>query len=422
MRGDLTGLEIPADARALATRGADFLTAALRASGALPADNAVARIVAQESFSVGGTGSKLLLSVTYAKPAPLLPDQLFIKFSRNFDDELRDSARFMMVSEAKFAVLSRTPDFPVTVPTCLFADVEIASGTGLIINERLPFGRRGLEPHYPKCMDYVVPEPLEHYKAILKSLATLAGNHRAGKLSPAFDRQFPYDRAKAVAAIAVRGSEEKLLQRAGRMFDFVNHHPQLFPENILRADFQRQFLDDMPAVIAAESHIKETLHGNPDLIALCHWNANIDNCWFWRDDNGVLQCGLMDWAMVGQMSVAQAIGGAIGGAETWIWNEHLDELLQYFSAEYVAQGGPRLNAEEIKQHIYLLMALTGVSYFMSAPVAIAREIDDLSNVESYRDQCFRDCENARIQLHMMTKMLNIWQTQALGTLLRQLPK
>ena len=176
--GEIFGLEIPADAATLVSDGTDFLTKAFHASGALAADNRVSRIVEAEEFSGGGTGKKLLLTVAYALPQRDLPEQLFVKFSRNFDNELWDRARSMMISEANFAVLSRSPDFPVTVPACLFADVESQSGTGLIISERITYGRNGVEALYPKCMDYTVPEPVEHYKAILKGLAKLSGQHR----------------------------------------------------------------------------------------------------------------------------------------------------------------------------------------------------------------------------------------------------
>ena len=44
-----------------------------------------------------------------------------------------------------------------------------------------------------------------------------------------------------------------------------------------------------------------------ELVAFCHWNANIDNAWFWRDEDGHLACGLMDWGNVGQMNMVTAI-------------------------------------------------------------------------------------------------------------------
>src|SRR5271168_4033184 len=219
--GDIFGVEIPADVETLVADGTDFLTRAFHASGALAANNRVCRIAKAEEFFGGGTGRKLLLTLAYELSEPALPEQLFIKFSRNFDKELWDRARFTMISEANFAVLSRSPDFPVTVPACLFADVQSESGTGLVITECITYGRNGLEEFYPKCLDYAVPQPVEHYRAILKGLAKLSGAHRGGRLSREFDSKFSYNRERASAVFAIRIQEEKLIQRANRMFDFI---------------------------------------------------------------------------------------------------------------------------------------------------------------------------------------------------------
>lgn len=417
--GEIFGLEVPADPQTLLS-DPDFLTKAFHASGALAANNRVSRIVEAKEFFGGGTGKKLLLTLAYEFPEQRLPEQLFIKFSRNFDNELWDRARFMMISEANFAVLSRSPNFPVAVPACLFADVESQSGTGLIITERITYGRNGVEELYAKCMDYTVPEPVEHYKAILKGLARLSGAHRGGRLSPEFDKKFPYNREQASAVIAIRTAEEKLVQRANRMFDFIGRYPRLFPENVRAPEFREQFIRDIPDLVAAAGRIREILYGNPDFIAFAHWNANIDNCWFWRDAGDGLQCGFMDWANAGQISVSQSVSGAISGAEAFIWNEHLDELLTVFIEEYAAQGGPRLSLDELRLHNLLIAAVSGVAYSMGAPVAIERDIKNIDAVESYRDDCFHKHENARIQLHMMTKMLNVWQTRKLGDVVRKL--
>jgi hypothetical protein len=418
--GEIFGLKIPADAETLLAAGTDFLTRAFHTSGALPAHNRVSRIVNAREFLGGGTGKKLLLTVAYATHEPKLPEQLFIKFSRNFDNELSDRARYMMISEATFAVLSRAPDFPVTVAECLFADVEPDSGSGLIITECIPYGRNTVEAHYPKCMDYAVPAPAEHYQAILKGLAKLSGTHRDGRLPPDFDAKFPYDRNQAAARFSIGTPVEKLNQRANRMFDFIGRYPQLFPDNVRAPELRRQFLRDIPDLVAAEGRIRDVLFGNPDFIAFAHWNANIDNCWFWRDALGQLQCGFMDWANAGQISVAQSINGAISGAEPFIWDEHLDGLLTLFIEEYATQGGPRLDLDELRLHILLIVAVSGVAYAMGAPIAIEREISDIDAVASYRDDCFRANENARIQLHMMTKMLNVWETRQLGDVIRKL--
>lgn len=421
VNGDMFGLDIPADAATLLSNGPDFLTHAFRSAGTMSAENKVKQIVHLEEFIGGGTGKKCVLKVEYERQEPGLHENLFIKFSRNFDNELWDRARSLMVAEARFAILSRGPDFPVAVPFCLFADVNAESGSGLIITENIPYGSNGVEPLYPKCLDYTVPEPLEHYKAILKGLARLSGAHRSGHLAKEFDEYFPFKPKQAAGMFAIRTPLDKLTQRANRMFDFVTDHPQLFPDNVRDPAFHQQFIKDIPDVVAAESGIMRALFDDPNMFAFAHWNANIDNCWFWRDEEKQLQCGFLDWANAGQISMAQSINGAISGAEPAIWTEHLDELLTTFVDEYAKNGGPRLDIAELRQQVLLIVAVSGLSYAMGAPIAVERDIADIKSVKSYQDDCFKQFENARIQLHMMTKMLNLWQTRQLGDVIRALP-
>jgi hypothetical protein len=95
-------------------------------------------------------------------------------------------------------------------------------------------------------------------------------------------------------------------------------------------------------------------------------------------------------------------------------------LLTMFIEAYAAEGGPRLNLDELRLHILLIVAVSGVAYCMGAPIAIEREIADIDAAENYQAECFREHENARIQLHMMTKMLNVWHTWKLGDVIRKL--
>ncbi|SEP27244.1 hypothetical protein [Trujillonella endophytica] len=413
------GLPVPADAGTLLADGPGFLTRAFRASGALAADNAVRGIVGWEEFHGGGTGKKLLLTVAYDSPGPGLPEELFVKFSRNFDNELWDSGRHHLVSEVDVAILSRSPDFPVPVPAVLFADVDPETSTGLIVTERIPYGRDGVEPHYPKCLDYTVPDQVGHYAAILRGLARLSGAHRAGRLPSDVDSRFPYDRERATAPSGRQAPEAKILQWAGRLFDFVDRYPQLFPEHARSAAFREQFLADIPDVLAAGDRITKVLHGNPDLIAFAHWNANIDNCFFRPGPDGRLEAGFLDWANAGQLSVAQSVSGAISCAEPSLWDDHLDDLLTVFIEEYAASGGPQLDLDEVRLHV-LLIAASGLSHSMGAPIALAREVGDLDALEGPRDRRLVEHENARIQLHMTTKMLSLWRSQRLGDLVRAL--
>ena len=176
--GDAFGLAIPAHVDALREGGACFLTDAFHAAGSLDAVNAVSAVTRVEPCKGGGTGTKLYLSVEYARPGP--PEDLFVKFSRAFGSEIRDGQKIQMEGEVALALLSLSADFPIRVPRCMFADYHHDSGTGILVTETVRFGEDGIEPNYVKCLDRDLPDPLGHYTALLRALARLAGAYHAG--------------------------------------------------------------------------------------------------------------------------------------------------------------------------------------------------------------------------------------------------
>lgn len=408
---------IPGHSAALQECALQFLTDAFRASGALAPDNRVVRISQFDDWVVGGAGRKLLLSVVYEKSVPGLPTELFVKFSRHFQDPIRDASRFHMDSEVRLALLSRKPGFPVAVPLCLFADFHRESATGILITERVAYGNGTIEPHYLKCRDYEMPEQLAHYRALIKALARLAGAHKAGRLAQSLEQEFPFSLEQALGGNRIPYSLERLQRRIARYAEFARSYPQLLPQNVRSPEFIERFSQEAPRFLERELLIRQLLHSDRDLIALCHWNANSDNAWFWRDPSGELECGLLDWGSVGQMPISLALWGCLSGAERQIWDDHLDELLAVFIAEFRSCGGKMLDRAEMRSHLLLQVALMGLAWLLDAPLLIEREISDLRQIESRLDPHFTVHETSRVQLHIMTNFLNVWDTQNFGVIL-----
>ncbi len=414
IEGDIRGLAMPGHPEALRQGGAEFLTRAFRHTGVLPADNAVARIARFEDCPRGSTGRKVLLSVEYARPDPGLHTELFVKFSRAFDDPLRDRQRYEMELEARFGAISAAGDFPIAVPACYFSDFHHESGTGMMITQCIPYGEGGVEPHYEKCCDREMPDQIGHYRSLIGTNARLAGAHRGGRLPRAIDESFPFDAAAAAAADPIRYDERQLRNRVSRFAEFCGNFPGLLPENVRSPAFHARLLEEVPRYLAHEAAIKQWLYGDPARIVFCHWNANVDNAWFWRDGDGHLACGLIDWGRVGQMNVASALWGTLSGAETAIWNDELDGLLDLFAAEFRAAGGPALDVDDLRLQLDLLVGLNGVCWLLDAVPLILREVPDLAAVPDRFDPRIRDNERARTQLHMLTIFMNRWETQDLG--------
>ena len=150
-------------------------------------------------------------------------------------------------------------------------------------------------------------------------------------------------------------------------------------------------------------------------MALCHWNANIDNAWFWRDTDDVLHCGLMDWGCVSQMNLGMAIWGALSGAETEMWSRHLDELLHLFVAEFQRYGGPRLDRDRLRRHTLLYAAVMGVGWLLDVPALIRKRFGAVPS--SRRDPRIREDESVRAPLQMLSNLLFLWERYRLGDLL-----
>jgi hypothetical protein len=417
--GDALGLAIPAHSAALRADAPRFLTEAFHASGALPSSNRVVDITQWVESSSGGTGKKLMLNVAYERPDPALHTHLFVKFSRDFSDEIRDRSRHMMESEVRVANLSQLPGFPVHVPKCYFADNHAASGTAILITERIAFGSGGIEPMHSKCMDYEIERPLEHYQAIVRALARLSGTHKAGRLPQSVASQFPLDREQLIAADRIPYNASRLQNRVSRYAEFAAEFPQLFAEPIRSPKFIQELKDAAPRFLEHELAIRRFLHSNPDCIALCHWNANIDNAWFWRNTDGVLECGLMDWGRAAQMNVAAALYGSLSSAEPEVWDEHLDSLLALFADEFARSGAPALDPKDLKLHLHLFTAMMGLAYLMDAPPIIRKELPDLSQASSRFDRRFQQNENARVQIHFFTQLLHQWHKNDFGALPEQ---
>lgn len=415
IEGDIFGMPMPTHPQALQDAGADFLTKAFRRIGSLPSDNSVARITRFEDCPRGSTGRKVLLSVEYARPDPALHTDLFVKFSRAFDDPLRDNQRYEMECEARFAAVSVGPDFPIDVPICYFSDFHHETGTGIMITQRIPYGEGPNEPHYDKCADWEITDLFDHYRAIVETNARLAGAHKAGRLPPAIDEYFAFDRQVAIAADPIRYNETQLRNRVSRYIKFCEDYPQLLPANLRDPKFHEALMRDVPRLLEHEKTIKTWLYSRPKSIVFAHWNANIDNAWFWRGEDGNRHCGFIDWGRVGCMSVAQALWGTLSGAELRIWDDHLEDLLALFIATFASEGtGEKLDAAEIRLEMDMLIGLLGICWLLDTVPLILREIPDLDQVENRYDRRFRDNELARTQLHMLSVFMNVWETHDIG--------
>ena len=423
VRGDATDLLIPAQPSALSDAGPPFLTRAFRRFGAIGPDNAVARIVASEPCPGGSTGAKLFLELEYQRPDPALHTRLFVKFSRDFADARRDQrGRWEMAPEVPFNELARLPGFPIAVPRPYFADYHGDSGTGLVITERIGFGEGAIEPHRRKCLDHLtLAEPLPHYRAVVTALARLCAAHKSGRLAGDIEARFPFDPASG-SADAIRYDAEQLDAELRTCFDFAARCPQLLPPEVRTPEFEARMRRDAFLVREHEAAIQRFLTGDPRMIALCHWNAHIDNCWFEPGPGGGLECGFIDWGRVGQITFGSILWGGLSAAHHDIWDRHLPELLALFVAEYVGSGGPAITVDELSFHLTLHMAAMGVARVLAFPEVVTFRLPECAEAQGPHDPMFEPvaADPARNSLHIYTVFLKYWHRHDFGAAVERL--
>jgi hypothetical protein len=422
-RGAATGLLMPATPDALVAAGPAFLTAAFRAYGVLPDDNAVVRIAEADVFAGGNSGLKLQLTVDYARSEPTLERALFVKFSRDLTDPFRDRRRFELEAEVRLAHLSRHPAFPVPVATPYFADFDPASGTGMLITSRIAFGTfdetRGgmIEPMRTKCLDHDLPERMEYYRATMIALARLTAAHKAGRLSPQLEELFPFDRAAAEAELPIQGTPADVETKARAIAAMIEQAPQIFPPEVSAADFLHRFPAEARRFAEHEAAVKRFLYADANYVALAHWNSNIDNAWFWRGADGVLHCGLLDWGMVRQMNLGISLWGGLSAASPDLWDGGLEPLLALFTQECAARGGPALDPERLGLHFNLSAAMMGLALMLDAPTLVAARLPAFAQAKSRLDPALRADQVGHGFLHVFTAFLELWARRDFGAAL-----
>jgi hypothetical protein len=412
--GDATGVEIPAHPDALRAAGAAFLTRAFHAFGSLAEDNAVARIVDVEPCHAGNSGQKLFVTVEYARADPALHTALFVKMSRDLADPFRDRRKYELEAEVRLAALSRLPAFPAHVARPYFADFDHASGTGILITQRIAFGQDGLEPLRAKCMDHTLPNALEHYRATVTALARLAAAQKTGALSPELERLFPYDAAEAAADLPIPWDAPQLSAKVAAIGALVAGSPQLFPAAVTAPGFIARLEADALAFLRREAEVRRFLQADPRMVALTHWNSNIDNAWFWRDAAGVLQCGLLDWGMVRQMNLAYGLWGGLSAADDAMLEAHLADLLALFARELAARGGPELTRDELDLHFDLSVGMLGLALMMDLPALIDARLPAARDAAGPHDPLLHRDSVVHGFLHVSTNFLALWAWRGFG--------
>jgi hypothetical protein len=205
------------------------------------------------------------------------------------------------------------------------------------------------------------PGPQAYYMACLKALGRMAGMYKAKQLHPDIELMFPMVEPSPYMPMDCWGQDDDSFKIAAAKIDsmikFVsNTAKKVYPKDITGLGYLTQFKEELLHVMDYQQEIGIYLSMDPDYVTLTHSNLQIDNAFFWRDNAGELNAGLLDWGVLGCASFSSAIyGGCISGASVDIIVNYLDEFIQVAIDSYAGNGGPRLDQEKMKKMVYFNM-------------------------------------------------------------------
>jgi len=384
MPGDYYGIEFPHDKDGILKRGPQWLTQAFHKTGVLPKDNAVTKILDAKEFVGGGAGLKCIIKVEYKIDRPYLHKELFIKLPHKPNGSDRFFVSCMWNHDRPETIFNiwLEPYIPYKVPKCYFADICAETTNFILITETIPWSPKGkkefqpgdVEPAYDKYMDWELPDggPM-YYHACCKALGKIAAYHKAGKLHPQINDMFPMPAdvppqiPKGIPGMAVPQRKEANA-KIDSLVKFVSETAKaVFPAEITDKawleTWKNQALHFLDYGIEVGCFMMGAGTPNPrDYVTLTHNNLQIDNAYFWHDDDNELQVGLLDWGVLSCAPLASAVQGCISGAEFEVLVEHREDFLETLLSSYELYGGPGLDEDRFKQmsDLQMMQWATGI--------------------------------------------------------------
>lgn len=388
--GMFYGFEFPWNADMMREMGAPWLTRAFRAAKTIPEDETVARVTNVREFVGGGACSKMLIDVEYATGGPGLHTKLFAKCpfpmeGKTMSDRLSSSVyqQGMDFMEANcYRLLESGFDFPI--PKYYFADISNETTNFILITERVPFapelgselGPFEIEPPYQKMRDWELRGThREYYELIVKTGARLAGAYKAERVAPfeVMDKNFENTAKKRqedwgmqAGPTGLGESELRAKLKSGVNFITVDAK-KLFPPEVESPGFAETYKRIMTTVSAYQAEINWWCNRNSDYIAWTHGNLNVDNVYFFRDGEGKLDMGILDWGGAQASSVGSKLWWWLYCCEYDFLKTNIDDLLQIFIDSYRESGGPALDHEELKTQFILAALQQGVGLLGAVP-------------------------------------------------------
>ncbi|CAE8716304.1 unnamed protein product [Polarella glacialis] len=395
--GVFYGLEFPWTSQMLVEFGPAWLTEAFQRAGTLEEGNRVTHIAIDDiKVTAGNNAGKFLFEVRYEKERADLHRKLFAKVpfaltketksDRLSSSVLKQPMDFYEINTYRVAETS----LPMKTPKFYFGDISNETSNYILITERVPFVEmdgtkrsRQLQPFevegpYDKCKDFELRgDAKEYYTLIMQASAKIGAADKSGRmgsqkfLASSFGSQpTGPDKAEAYGVNPQAASGGPPVACLGKLKIAIQFFSEtaaaVFPRYVTHEQFISKFTTTMMTLSAYSREIEFWKHQNLDYVALGHANLNVDNAYFWRDEAGTLDCGVLDWGGFGASCLGHKIWWYLNCAEFDQLKSNMNHYISTFIATYHECGGPLLDSDVVE----MMVKLTCLSNLMFMVAAV----------------------------------------------------
>jgi len=467
-KGELYGIEFPFSLKMLQEGkwGATWLTKAFHAAGTMSKSNKVVKIqkVVELPMSgydaAGGAGMKGFLTVQYAKESPDLHTELFVKVPFGEEDNMTWRMNMSFFGDPDGGEISAyqflTYLLPFRTPKMYFADIARSTTNYIIITEKIPFSKKGtqcqpyeIHPTVGKYQDYEMKDPASPYYALMRAMARFAAWDKQGRFESVRhifeattyarmggrDKVLAENAAKAATKAAATqeqidayraNARKEMVAGAAKTWKRTKKHvettvrfvseiaPWMFPQDVKEKEFLDSFVARLELVnkLAGPIHMYCNDGDYSDMFfGLCHPNLQVDNAFFWTDEEGVYHAGLLDWGGCGYMSYMNVFLGCVSGALPDVYLEHEEKWFRTFADEFKRFGGGDMDPDELVKQSRLMFCTSVLGTCSNVAVqalSLCTE-EEWKGISSKQDEKVMGNWNVRCQALAAETCIPVWR-------------
>jgi len=196
------------------------------------------------------------------------------------------------------------------------------------------------------------------------------------------------------------------------MADFVATAKHVFPADLVEEPFLEAFMKEAKEMskYVAELNFYSLIF--PEYHTLAHPNAQIDNGFYWQNEEGQTQAGLIDLGMA-FMPMPVCLANAWIGAEPEMMDEHEEKLTRLFQEQYEQAGGFKLDYDNLYMHVKLAHA--AVLYGCCANIGMLLRIvgkDEWKGIKDRKDPKIDNLFLARCYMVQIEMFLAMWRKRS----------